>query len=283
MDLAQRYLSRIDLDRAPAPDLAGLATVVAAHRQSIPFENLDIPLGRGIRIDLASVAAKLIDARRGGYCFEQNGLLLHALQVFGFVGRPVLARVRLGMPDDVTPPRSHVLLLLEIAGDPWIADAGFGGSFVPPLPLAHGAQATSSDGAEHRLLRRGERGSGEGEWLLQRRGPAATTDGRAGPDRDWAPQYSFDLAHVAPDDLEQANHWTATRPGMRFTSNVVASLVLPDGFISLTGRELSIARGGQVEKQMLETPEEMRSALALHLGIKFDLQDAAHLHAFAGG
>lgn len=283
MNLAQRYLSRIGMSHAPAADVAGLAAIVAAHRQAIPFENLDIPLGRGIRIEAESVAAKLLDARRGGYCFEQNGLLLNALQAFGFTGRPLLGRVRLGLPDDVTPPRSHVLLLLELAGEQWIADAGFGGSFVPPLRLADGAQALTADGAEHRLLRRGERGSSEGEWVLQRRGPAATTDGRVGPDRDWAPQYSFDLAHVAPDDLEQANHWTATRPGMRFTSNVVASLVLPDGFISMSGRDLSIARGGQCAKQVLETPAEMREALALHLGITLPLPDVARLHAFAGG
>ncbi|MGC1270576.1 MAG: arylamine N-acetyltransferase [Croceibacterium sp.] len=271
------------MDRAPGADPSGLAAIVAAHRLAIPFENLDIPLRRGIRIDPPSIAAKLLDARRGGYCFEQNGLLLSALQAFGFIGRPLLARVRLGLPNDATPPRSHVLLLLELAGELWIADAGFGGSFVPPMPLRDGFAAVTADGAEHRLERRGERGSAEGEWLLLRRGPLATTDGRADQDREWVAQYSFDLAQVAPDDLEQANHWTATRPGMRFTSNVVASMVLPDGFISLTGHALSIARAGQMTREELETAEEMRGGLARNFGIVLEAEDVAALHAFAAG
>lgn len=282
MDLAARYLARIGLPRAPAADAAGLAAVVAAQRLAIPFENLDIPLGLGIRIDPASVAAKLLDDRRGGYCFEQNGLLLAALQVFGFAARPLLGRVRLGLPDDVTPPRSHVLLLLDLAGEAWIADAGFGGSFVPPLRLADGASATTPDGAEHRLLQQGQRGSAEGEWLLQRRGPAELTDGRGAGAGGWAAQYSFDLAEVAADDLEQANHWTATRPGVRFTSTVVASRILPDGFASLVDNVLSVARVGQErQQQVLETPDDLRREQARHFGIGLDLADVACLHAFA--
>lgn len=273
MTVLDRYLARIGL-ASPIP-LApeGLAAVVAAHRHAIPFENLAIPMGEGIRLDPESIASKLIDRRRGGYCFEQNGLLLAMLRELGFTARPLLARVRLGLPDDVTPPRTHVLLLVTIAGEEWIADAGFGGSFVPPLRLVADAQAATPDGVEHRLQAIGKPGSAEGEWLLQR---------RSAGEAHWTGQYSFDLAHVAADDLEQANHWTATRPGTRFTSNVIASRVLPEGMVALTGRQVSIHRSGEVERHEIASPEALRLALADRFGIAISGAEAERLFAFAG-
>jgi len=87
------YLDRIGLKQPPPATAEGLAQVQRAHRLAIPFENLDVILGRGIRIDSASVFAKLVTARRGGYCFEQNRLFEDALIALGFTVRPLLARV----------------------------------------------------------------------------------------------------------------------------------------------------------------------------------------------
>src|SRR5690606_24886535 len=152
--------------------------------------------------------------------------------------RPLLARTRLGQQPGAHTPRTHVLLLAEIGGEPWIADAGFGGSYVPPLRLRDGAEAATGDGARHRLVRSGERGSLAGEFLLERAGPRGATDGRAADHGGWQGQYCFDLAEVHPLDLEQANHWTATHPASRFTGSHIASLVLADGFASLNGTAL---------------------------------------------
>lgn len=268
-DRLSAYLARLGLAEAPTPDAGGLAALQRAHRLAIPFENLDIPLGRGIRIDPDSVFDKLVMRRRGGYCFEQNRLYADMLAALGIANRPLLARVRLGS-DDPAPPRTHVLLLADIGGDAWIADAGFGGSYVPPLPLQDGAQAATSDGARHRLRRMG---SGfVGEWLLERAGPRDATDGRALPREDWQAQYSFDLAHVAPDDLEQANHWTSTRPGTRFTTLHVASTALPDGYAALTDRQLTIARAGSSEARDLATALDWQAVLGeiFTLGLTHD-------------
>ena len=122
---------------------------------------------------------------RGGYCFEQNRLFADMLAQAGIATRPLLARPRLAIPPGVTPPRTHVLLLAEIAGEAWLADAGFGGSYVPPLPLVDGASTTTPDGAAHRLRRVA---LPDGEWLLERRGPRAATDGRATDDPGWQGQ-----------------------------------------------------------------------------------------------
>jgi len=118
------YFERIRLAERPACTLEGLATVQRAHRLAIPFENLDVILGRGIAIDSASVFAKLVTARRGGYCFEQNRLFEDALLALGFNVRPLLARVWLG-GEGPPPGKTHTLGLVTIDGQEWIADAGF--------------------------------------------------------------------------------------------------------------------------------------------------------------
>lgn len=283
MDEANRidaYLGRIGLARPPAADAEGLRAVQAAHRQSIPFENLDIPLGRAIACDSEAVFAKLVTRQRGGYCFEHNRLLIDMLGALGFAPRLLLARVLLGNPPAPTP-RTHCLVLVDLGGEPWIADAGFGGSYAPPMPLSDGQEATSADGARHRLTRIGEEGDLPGSWLLERLGPKLATDGRVTSDEAWEAQFAFDLAQVADADMALGNHWAATHPGSRFTSVTVASLCLPDGFASLTGRDLTVWRKGQEKTaERLETPEAYGSALAAHFGIALSPEEVARLPLF---
>jgi N-hydroxyarylamine O-acetyltransferase len=276
MDLAQ-YLDRIGLRGPPRRDAAGLAALQQAHRQAIGFENLDIRLGRAIAIDSASVFAKLVALRRGGYCFEQNRLFSDALCALGLPNRPLLARVRLGLDPADTPPRTHVLLLANVAGERWIADAGFGGSYVPPMPLRAGELPTS-DGARHRLRSGSDYGA---DWLLERAGPPEATDGRAAPHADWQAQYTFDLAQVAQADLELSNHWTSTRPGTRFTALHVASIALPGGFAALTDRRLVVHEGG--ESRVSQVADAAAYGALLRSRFRIDLADAdaARLPLFA--
>ncbi|ATE65579.1 arylamine N-acetyltransferase family protein [Rhizorhabdus dicambivorans] len=248
------YLTRIGLKLAPDADAAGLHTIQRAHRLSIPFENLDIRLGRGISLDPDHVFDKLVVRRRGGYCFEQNQLFLRALAAMGFDARPLLARVWLFTAD--VPPRTHTLNLVTIEGRPWIADAGFGGSYTPPMPLADGAEGTSPDGAHFRLLQSDDLG-----WLLER---------RAAPDADWEAQYSFTLDQVVPADLELSNHWTATRPDTRFTSLSVVSLCLPSGLAALTDRHYSRRNGDQHVEADIESAKAYRLRLNFVFGIILD-------------
>ena len=263
------YLQRLGLPQSPSATPEGVCAVLAAHRQAIAFENLSIPLEQGVRIDSGSVHAKLVTARRGGYCFEQNRLFSDALAALGLANRPLLARVRLGLGDGQVPPRTHVLLLVDCAGEPWIADAGFGGAYVPPLPLRDGASARTPDGAAHRLTRRGPGDPLGGEWLLERAGPQAATDGRSAQGGGWQAQYTFDLAQVAAEDLEQANHWTSTRPGTRFTTLRVVSRVLPTGFAALTDRSLTIYADGTAQTRevadLAEYAAVLRDVFALDL------------------
>ena len=118
--------------------------------------------------------------------------------------------------------------------------------------------------------------------LLERAGPPLATDGRGEPHAEWQPQYTFDLSEVAPDDLEQANHWTATRPGTRFTTLHIASIPFVDGFAAMSDRQLTVYRSGDVEKRTIESPEDYAATLRDVFRIALSDQEAAQLPLFAG-
>jgi N-hydroxyarylamine O-acetyltransferase len=256
------YLDRIGVSRAERADLETLTAVQRAHRLAITFENLDIPLGRGVSLAPEAVVDKLVARRRGGYCFEQNSLLLAALRAIGFEARPLLARVWLLA--DETPPKTHTLNLVTIEGADYAVDAGFGGSYVPPLPLVEDAPVTTEDGARHRLLRDPEHG-----WMLER-----------DPGTGWGRQYSFTLTPVWRADLETANHFTATLPGTRFTSLRIASKTLSDGYASLVDRTLTISRKSVSQAREIESAEEYRAVLAGTFALDLSMAEVEALKLF---
>lgn len=263
------YLARIRLSARPTVDPDGLAALQRAHRLAIPFENLDVLLGRGVAIDSDAVFAKLVTAGRGGYCFEHNRLFLDALAALGFVASPVLARVWLGATD--VPPLTHTLSLVTLGDEMWIADAGFGGSYTPPMPLVAGAELTAPDGATFRLEQGGPHG-----WMLLRDGDPATTDGR-GTGAGFQPQYSFAVNPVAAADLALSNHWTSTAPGSRFRQMAVVSIVLPNGFASLTDARYRRRAGGEETQATITDPRVYRLRLSMMFGIALSPEEVAAL------
>jgi N-hydroxyarylamine O-acetyltransferase len=134
------YLDRIGVSRADsrAPTLDTLRALHLGHSTTIPFENLDVLLGRPIRLDLASLQAKLVEARRGGYCFEHNVLFAAVLEALGFPVTRLAARVYMGPPSPARP-RTHMLLRVEVGAEPWLADVGFGrDGLLEPVPFDPG-------------------------------------------------------------------------------------------------------------------------------------------------
>ena len=265
------YLARIQLSARVTPDAAGLQRLHRAHRLAIPFENLDVALGRPIAIDSAHVFAKLVTARRGGFCFEHHRLFADALAAFGFEARPLLARVLLG--DVVDPPLNHALSLVTIAGEAWIADAGFGGSYAPAMPLTDGVVADAPDGARFRLTRDGE------GWTLWRDGPEGSTDGRW-TGEGWQPQYGFTLDAVHDADLAEASHWSATAPASRFVRYRVVTLPLPRGFASLVDRRYRRRAGDAETGGEITDPRVYRMRLSLMFGIDLTKEEVAALSLF---
>lgn len=247
------YLARIGLKEPPAADVQGLLAVQRAHRLAIPFENFDVLLKRPIATEPEAVFEKLVRKRRGGYCFEQNTLFLEALQALKFDARPLLARVWLFA--EAVPPKTHMILLVTIDGREWIADAGFGGSYTPPMPLGEG-EAESPDGARYRLRRDAVHG-----WMLERNHRS----------QGWEPQYSFTTAPVWPADIALANYHTSTAPDSRFTSSIIASMVLPNGFASLNDLDYRRSSGTGEEAGAITSAKMLQLRLSLLFGI--DLQN----------
>ncbi|MEG3124913.1 arylamine N-acetyltransferase family protein [Sphingomonas sp. GB1N7] len=260
------YLTRIALGARPSPDAAGLERLQRAHRMAIPFENLDVILGRAIRIDSESVFAKLVTARRGGYCFEHNRLFGDALAALGFAARPLLGRVWLVPVDtaDEVPGQTHTLSLVQVDGQYWIADTGFGGSYTPPMPLADGTTATAPDGSVFRLEADDTFG-----WMLLR-------DGGDGFQR----QYSFTLNPVWESDLLMGNHWCATSPASRFTRSQIVSSVLPKGFASLNDNVYRRRAGDEETVAEITDPRVYRLRLSMMFGIDLSVEEVEALCVF---
>lgn len=200
LDLAA-YGARVGWAGPATPTVETLQTLVRAHVTGIPFENVDVLLGRGVSLEPEAVADKLVRRGRGGYCFEHCLLFAAVLARVGFGVTPLLSRVRPDAGDDAAL-RTHMTLHVTAEGEDWIADVGFGASMPVPIRLAHGATA-SYGGWRHRL------DEAAGAWTLSEEGSA--TDGGA------APRHRFTLEPVTRADLEVANHYTSTHPRSPFT------------------------------------------------------------------
>jgi N-hydroxyarylamine O-acetyltransferase len=214
------YLARIDYCDPTEPTEEVLRGLHRAHVTSIPFENLDIVMGREIRIDLPSLQEKLLLRRRGGYCFEHNLLFGALLERLGFLVTRLAARVRMGNARVL--PSTHMTLSVSAGGKPWLADVGFGGEgLLEPVPLAEGV-TSEQGGRTYRLVRETER-----EWVLRTSRP----DG-------WLDLYSFTLEPRRHADYFVANYYTSTHPRSPFTGRMVAQRVKPDRRLSLIDRSL---------------------------------------------
>jgi len=255
------YLARTGYAGALRPDAATLRALHEAHTTAIPFENLDIALGRGIRIDLESVQAKLVRARRGGYCFEQNALLAAVLEQIGFPVTRLSARVRLGAP--AANPRTHMLLKVEADGVSWICDVGFGGlGLLEPIPLAEGID--HQQGAWRYRLKR----EGADLWVLQCPQHPIALD-----------QYEFDLAPHLPVDYEPANFFTSAHPESRFVLSVTAQRSGREVRHVLRNHELTTFCGGDSTTEQIETNARLLEVLREPFGI--DLPAETRFPGFA--
>jgi N-hydroxyarylamine O-acetyltransferase len=262
---ALRYLERIGLPTFPDVTPDGLARLHRAHRLAIPFENLVIRQGLSISLDPPAIFDKLITRRRGGYCFEQNALFGWALCKAQFDWRPLLSRIWTGhCTGDPVPARTHTLLLVTIDGALWIADAGFGRGYAPPMPLVNGAMVTGEDGAVHRLVKDAAYG-----WMLERQGSSG-----------FAPEYSFTLDAAQPLDLEMSNHWTASWPQSRHVVNAIASIVETNGLASIFNREFSRQTMGVRTAREISGPEELHDLLNSVFGIALTLAEVRALGLF---
>ncbi|WP_213762155.1 arylamine N-acetyltransferase [Caballeronia sp. dw_19] len=251
------------------PQQATSETLHALHRlhpQAIPFENFDTLLGRTPRLDLASVFAKLVSARRGGYCYEHNLLFRAVLDTLGFETTGLAARVLWNDPAGMSP-RTHMMLLVETPDDTWLADVGFGSmTLSAPLLFDTGReQATPHEPFRLDLIERGD-------FLLQ----VKLGD-------TWRPIYRFDLEPQFPADYDMANHYVSTYPGSIFLDHLIVARVIPGERQTLFDTTLT-QRGNTESTRELTSAAELRGVLQDTFGLALPSNDSdTHRETPAGG
>lgn len=244
------YCARIGYAGVRQPTLAVLEALHFAHATRIPFENLDVLLKRPIRLDLASLQAKLVRGGRGGYCFEHNLLLLAALEALGFAVTPLAARVR--YRTERLLPRTHMLLRVALDGRDWLADVGFGGEGLL-RPVAMDGEPSAQFAWSYRVAE-----ASPGLRVLQsQRGEA------------WEDLYAFTPEPQLRVDYEVASWYVSTHPESRFVQTLTAQLPSPERRLVLRGRELVEDRGGEaVASRTLADEAEVLAVLAERFGLR---------------
>ncbi len=248
------YFERIGYHGTVDPSLDVLQDLVTAHTRTIAFENLDPLLGRPID-DLSSeaLADKLVRRRRGGYCYEHNGLFGDVLAELGFGVRRFGARVVWTRPPDApVPPLMHTLLAVTLPSDqqPYLIDVGFGGQTpTSPILLETGrVQQTTLE--PYRLVEHGD------TLVLQ-----AQIRG------DWQSLYQFAPRTAPPIDLNMGSWYASTHPSSHFVTGLVASIVTADARYTLACRNLAIHKGGATEKISLDGASAVVDILIDRFGI----------------
>jgi len=249
------YFARIGYEGPRDPTLEVLNAIAAAHVQAIPFENLDVLLHRPIRLEPEATFQKLVRDRRGGYCFEQNGLLLEILDAMGFQVTPLSARVRWQRPRDFTPPRTHVFLRTTINGEDWLADVGVGGlSLTSAIRLDESGLVQKTPHEPRRIVR--QDGRLFHQVLLA---------------EEWCDLYEFTLEEMPLIDRELGNWYTSAHPESHFRNRLIVSCAGPEAVrLTLENDEFSIrGRDGRAETRKLTSPEELLEVLATYFGLHF--------------
>jgi N-hydroxyarylamine O-acetyltransferase len=247
------YLTRIGYAGPRTRSYDTLTGILAAHIAAVPFESFDVLLGRPIRLDPEGLEAKLVTARRGGYCFEHASLMHAALEALGFAPIRHASRVLLFEPRHQSV-RQHMFLTVLLDGATYVVDPGFG-PFACPLPIPIDGTAIPMGAPTHRLARDGD------DWFLYVKRDGEEIQG-----------WTSKMEEEYPVDFVMMNHYIATHPASFFTHNILASAVIPQGGrVNIMNQGVHIIRDGKAEAAELPNRRALRSLVAEHFG--FDLPE----------
>lgn len=242
------YLERIGYSGGVSPSSETLRNLHRAHLLAVPFENLDISLARPIVTEEKSILRKIVEHRRGGFCYELNGAFAALLRALGFQVTLLSARVARANGSE-GPEFDHLTLLVDLETQ-WLADVGFGDSYVAPLRLEGVTEQTDPAGT-FCLFEDGHR------WHVQKK----EADG------NWKAQYSFSLRPRVLEEFAGMCHFHQTSPESSFTQSRICSRATPEGRITLSEMKLIVTRGGEREERTLSSETERIHTLQEYFGI----------------
>jgi N-hydroxyarylamine O-acetyltransferase len=242
------YLERIAYSGSAAPTIVTLRAIHRAHMLTVPFENLDIARGRKIVVDPAASLRKIVQERRGGFCYELNGAFAALLSALGFKVTLLSARVA-RENGGFGPEFDHLVLRVDL-DEPWLADVGFGDCFVEPLRLQPGLEQ-KQDGRKFRIIQEQDHLTLE-SWR---------------PDGSWHREYAFTLQPRQLEEFARMCHYHQTSPESPFARKSVCSRATPHGRITIADMKLIVTKNSQREERVLSSKEEWSKLLQEQFGI----------------
>jgi N-hydroxyarylamine O-acetyltransferase len=248
MTQLRSYLARISYSPGTTPTPETLRSLHRAHMVSVPFENLDISLGRPIVCDEPAFLRKIVDQLRGGFCYELNGAFAWLLRELGFKVTMLSARVPRA-DGSASPEFDHLALRVDL-DEPWLADVGFRDLFLEPIRLTPGLE-------QQQVRRKFQIAEESGSLRLE----------MAEAEQNYRRQYSFTLQPRQLADFAGMCHFHQTSPDSHFTQNRICSMATPDGRITLSNDKLIITRNGEKEERTVESEEDRMSLLQEKFGI----------------
>lgn len=246
------YFARVNYTGSMEANEGTLRDLHIAHTLNVPFENLDVFYRKPILLDETSLYRKIVQEKRGGYCFEMNGLFSLVLQKMGFMVRNLLARVMIAANQYTT--KTHQAILVEAGGRQWLADVGFGNDgIIAPLLLEENAEQKQY-AHTYRLTNH----SPFGYMLQKKQGDA------------YNPLYVFTLEECFPDDFLMSNHFTSTFPGSFFLTMRMCTMPTKDGRITLTDSHFKVVNNENVSDKPIADESEFKALSKEHFGLDLD-------------
>ena len=243
-----RFLERIGYSGPTEPTYSTLRTLQMAFLLEVPFENLDVHLGRQIRLTSKSIYEKVVLRRRGGFCYECNILFFDLLDALGFQVEYLSARMVKG--DTVGPEYDHMVLLVTLEHD-YLVDVGNGQSCREPLRI-DGTNRATSEGYSYRV---GTHGEDYGLYYQQ-------------SNAAWTPRFLFTLTPRDRAEFSGMCHYHQTSPDSVFTQHRLVTIATVEGRITLTDMRLSITAGVETQERLLRSENEYSETLKQHFGIE---------------
>jgi len=257
MAITGTYLDALGLSTHD-PTLSFLAEITRRHVATFPFSSVGPRLGDALPLDPERLLDRIVVRGRGGYCFEQNGLLFEVLEELGFDASIQLARVIHNQ--DIHPGLTHRVALVEVDGRQYVVDVGFG-PLGPPFPVPMPGSAGPGDDARFRVHE-----ARPGEFHMQ-----SIVNG------DHYSLYRFDLVRYGQSDCELGHFYSHRHPDAVFVNNLVASLIMDDEVRSLRNREYRVLRGNAHTSSSITSAPQLRDLLSAEFGIQVSDGEAQRL------